>query len=80
MIEMNYEALINDLEGQSRRLLEFLGLSWEPACMDFHRTERSVATASYWQVRQPLYQSSSGRWRNYDQHLGPLYAALSKHG
>ena len=80
MIEMNYEALINDLEGQSRRLIEFLGLGWEPACMDFHRTERSVATVSYWQVRQPLYQSSVGRWRNYEQHLSPLFAALSKHG
>jgi tetratricopeptide (TPR) repeat protein len=79
MIEMNYEALINDLEGQSRRLIEFLGLRWEPACMDFHRTERSVATVSYWQVRQPLYQSSAGRWRNYEKHLGPLFAALSKH-
>ena len=76
MLEMNYEALINDLEGQSRRLIEFLGLRWEPACMDFHRTERSVATVSYWQVRQPLYQSSAGRWRNYEKHLGPLFAAL----
>jgi tetratricopeptide (TPR) repeat protein len=80
MLEMNYETLINDLEGQSRRLIQFLDLRWEPACMDFHRTERSVATVSYWQVRQPLYQSSVGRWRNYEQHLGPLFAALSRHG
>jgi tetratricopeptide (TPR) repeat protein len=79
MIEVNYEALTGDLEGQSRRLIEFLGLGWEPACMDFHRTERPVATVSYWQVRQPLYQSSVGRWRNYERHLGPLFAALSKH-
>jgi tetratricopeptide (TPR) repeat protein len=79
MIEVNYEALTEDLEGQSRRLIEFLGLDWEPACMDFHRTERPVATVSYWQVRQPLYQSSVGRWRNYEKHLGPLLAALSQH-
>jgi tetratricopeptide (TPR) repeat protein len=79
MIEVNYEALVDDLEGQSRRLIEFLGLGWEPACMDFHRTERPVATVSYWQVRQPLYQSSVGRWRNYEKHLGPLFAALNQH-
>jgi tetratricopeptide (TPR) repeat protein len=79
MIEVNYEALIDDLEGQSRRLIEFLGLAWEPACMDFHRTERPVATVSYWQVRQPLYHSSVGRWRNYEKHLGPLFSALSTH-
>ena len=79
MIEVNYEALIHDLEGQSRRLIEFLGLDWEAACMDFHRTERPVVTVSYWQVRQPLYQSSMARWRNYEKHLSPLFAALSKH-
>jgi tetratricopeptide (TPR) repeat protein len=79
MIEVNYEALTEDLEGQSRRLIEFLGLGWEPACLDFHRTERPVATVSYWQVRQPLYQSSVGRWRNYENHLRPLFAALSHH-
>ena len=76
MIEMNYEALITDLEGQSRRLIEFLGFEWEPACMDFHRTERSVATVSYWQVRQPLYQSSVRAVAELRQHLGPLFAAL----
>ena len=79
MIEVNYEALTDDLKGKSRRLIEFLGLRWEPACMDFHRTERPVATVSYWQVRQPLYRSSVGRWRNYENHLGPLFATLSKH-
>jgi hypothetical protein len=77
MIEVNYEALTDNLEGESRRLVEFLGLEWEPACMDFHRTERPVSTVSYWQVRQPLYRSSVGRWRNYERHLGPLIAALS---
>ncbi|MCC8977394.1 tetratricopeptide repeat-containing sulfotransferase family protein [Bradyrhizobium acaciae] len=79
MIEMNYETLTADLEGQSRRLIEFLGLEWEPACLDFHLTERPVSTVSYWQVRQPLYQSSVGRWRNYEKHLGPLFEALSRH-
>jgi hypothetical protein len=80
MIKVDYEALTADLEGQSRRLIEFLGLEWEPACMYFHRTERPVATVSYWQVRQPLYQSSVGRWRNYEKHLGPLFTGLNEHG
>jgi tetratricopeptide (TPR) repeat protein len=75
-IDIHYEALIADLEGESRRLIAFLGLDWEPACLDFHRTERIVATASGWQVRQPLYDRSVGRWRNYERHLGPLLEAL----
>ncbi|PAY07411.1 hypothetical protein CK489_16765 [Bradyrhizobium sp. UFLA03-84] len=79
MIEMNYETLTEDLEGQSRRLIRFLGLDWEPACMNFHLTERPVSTLSYWQVRQPLYQSSVGRWRNYEKHLDPLFTALTRH-
>jgi hypothetical protein len=76
MIEVNYEKLVADLEGESRRLIEFLGLDWDPACLDFHRTERTVATVSHWQVRQPIYSSSIRRWQNYEKHLGPLYAAL----
>jgi tetratricopeptide (TPR) repeat protein len=76
MIEINYEKLVADLEGESRRLIEFLGLDWEPACLDFHRTERTVATVSHWQVRQPIYSSSIGRWRHYEKHLAPLFAAL----
>jgi tetratricopeptide (TPR) repeat protein len=79
MIEVNYEKLVGDLEGESRRLIEFLGLEWEPGCLDFHQTERTVATVSHWQVRQPLYASSVGRWRNYAKYLGPLLAILSGH-
>lgn len=77
MIEVNYERLVSDLEGESRRLIDFLGLAWEPACLDFYRTERTVATVSHWQVRQPIYSSSVGRWRKYEKHLGALFAALS---
>ena len=76
MLEIEYEALVADLEGQSRRLIEFLGLNWEPSCLDFHRTERAVLTASTWQVRQPLYSRSVGRWRHYERHLDPMLAAL----
>jgi tetratricopeptide (TPR) repeat protein len=76
MLEVEYEALIADLEGESRRLIAFLGLDWEPACLEFQRTERTVTTASSWQVRQPLYDRSVGRWRNYQRHLTPLFREL----
>jgi tetratricopeptide (TPR) repeat protein len=72
ILVIDYEKLVEDLEGQSRRLIEFLGLAWEPACLDFHLTERPVLTASAWQVRQPLYSRSIGRWRHYERHLAPL--------
>jgi hypothetical protein len=72
ILAIDYEKLVWDLEDESRRLIEFLGLEWEPACLDFHRTERPVLTASAWQVRQPVYRRSVGRWRWYERHLGPL--------
>jgi hypothetical protein len=76
MHTIDYEALVADLEGESRRLIAFLGLDWEPACLEFHKTERPVLTASGWQVRQPLYTHSVGRWRHYERHLGPLLQVL----
>jgi hypothetical protein len=76
MHEVEYEALVADLEGESRRLIAFLGLEWEPACLEFHLTQRAVATASGWQVRQPLYDRSVGRWRNYESYLAPLLDGL----
>jgi hypothetical protein len=75
-LNVYYEALVDDLEGESRRLIDFLGLDWEPACLSFHETKRMVNTASSWQVRQRLYTSSVGRWLHYRDHLRPLYAAL----
>lgn len=75
-IEVDYEAVVDDTEAQARRLLEFLELPWEEACLTFYRTERPVRTASVNQVRQPVYRSSSGRWRQHARNLGPLLAAL----
>lgn len=77
MLTVDYEKLVGDLERESRLLVDFLGLDWDPACLDFHRTERTVVTASSWQVRQPVYQRSVGRWRNYERHLGPLSDVLA---
>jgi tetratricopeptide (TPR) repeat protein len=71
-LEIDYEALIEDQEGGSRRIIEFLGLPWDERCLDFHKTERKVGTASNWQVRQKLYKTSKERWRNYEKWVGPL--------
>lgn len=76
MLEVRYEDLVADLEGQSRGIVSFLDLPWNAACLDFHRTERTVLTSSDWQVRQPIYSRSVGRWRNYERHLGPLLESL----
>ncbi len=75
-LELRYEDLVADLEGQSRRMLAHCGLEWDSAVLDFHKTERPVRTASVMQVRQPIYASSIGRWRNYEPWLGPLIEAL----
>jgi tetratricopeptide (TPR) repeat protein len=80
MLTVDYEVLVADPEGETRRLIEFLGLGWEPACLEFHRTERPVFTAASWEVRQPIYRRSIGRWRHYERHLGPLLEVLSRGG
>ena len=74
--DVDYEETVADLEGTARRLLAACDLEWEPACLDFHRTRRPVCTASFTQVRQPVYQSSVGRWRNYETELADLFAEL----
>jgi len=71
-LTVDYEDLVADLEGQSRRLIAFLGLEWNSACLEFHKTQRSVATASSWQVRQPLYARAVGRWRHYARQIEAL--------
>ncbi|MFI4986817.1 MAG: tetratricopeptide repeat protein [Alphaproteobacteria bacterium] len=76
ILDVPYEALVADQEGWSRRLVDFLGLAWDERCLAFYEKERLVRTASLWQVRQPIYASSVGRWRHYAKHLGPLFAAL----
>jgi hypothetical protein len=72
ILDVPYAGLIAEQEAWSRRMLEFIGLPWDPRCLDFHRTERPVVTASYWQVRQKLYGDSLQRWRNYRKFIGPL--------
>jgi tetratricopeptide (TPR) repeat protein len=67
-----YEDVVEDLEGNVRRILEFCGLEFEPACVEFYKTERSVSTASSEQVRRPIFLGGLFQWRNYEPWLGPL--------
>lgn len=76
MLELDYEELVGDPEGQTRRLLDHCGLGWNQACLDFHRSSRPVHTASVMQVRQPIYRSSVQKWRAYGELLRPLLDAL----
>ncbi len=76
MLEVRYEDVVADLEGQARRMVAFIGLDWDDACLAFHRTQRVVRTASAAQVRQPVYATSVGRREAYGALLDPLLAAL----
>ena len=76
VLRVHYEDLVDDLEGGVRRLLQHCELEFEPACVEFHRTERSVRTASSEQVRQPLYREGLDQWRRYEPWLTPLREAL----
>ena len=76
ILRVQYENVVADTETQVRRLLNYLDLPFEEACLEFHKTKRSVRTASSEQVRQPIYTSGLEQWRNYDAWLDPLKAAL----
>ena len=76
ILDLDYEVITQNQKRETQRLLEFVGLEWEEACMDFHTTKRAVQTASSHQVRREMYQGSSNEWRNYEAHLGPLLDAL----
>jgi hypothetical protein len=78
MMDVQYEELVEDLEGVARRVLRHCGLAWEDACRDFHDTKRTVRTASLMQVREPLYRSSIGSWHRYAKDLTPLAEALGQ--
>ena len=76
IMDVHYEDLVGDLESTARRMVSRCGLAWDARCLDFHRTERPIRTASATQVRQPLYRDSVGRWRKYESFLAPLFAEL----
>ena len=76
IFEMVYEELVEDTETWARRMIDFMGLEWEPGVLEFQDLERPVKTASVWQVRQPVYKTSKARWKRYEAHLGPLEEAM----
>ncbi len=78
ILDVVYEEVVADTEGQARRILEFLELPWDPACLDFHTLDRPVKTASAMQVRQPIYQGSVERWRRYGPLVEPMAAAMGE--
>jgi hypothetical protein len=74
---VQHEDVVEDIEGAVRRLLDFCGLSFEPQCLEFYKTERSVRTASSEQVRQPIFKDGLDQWRHFEPWLGPLKDALT---
>ncbi len=76
ILELDYEELVARQDEKSREIIAHCGLDWDPRCLAFHETDRTVRTASSWQVRQPIYARSVGRWRRYEKFLGPLLEAL----
>ena len=76
VLDVQYEDVVADLEGQVRRILDYCELDWEESCLRFHETSRSVKSASSEQVRQPIYTSAVHTWRHYEAHLGPLIETL----
>jgi hypothetical protein len=73
---VDYEEMVADFEGVARRLIAWCGLEWEASCLDFHKTDRPIRTASVTQVRQPIYTRSVARWRHYEQDLAALFREL----
>ncbi|MGA3157623.1 MAG: sulfotransferase [Steroidobacteraceae bacterium] len=78
LLTVPYERLVSDPESWSRALVNFIGLPWDPCCLDFHLADRSVITASKWQVRQKISSASVERWRNYEPFIAPLLALATE--
>jgi hypothetical protein len=76
VLRIQYEDVVEDLEGNVRGILDFCGLPFEPACLAFHKTERSVRTASSEQVRRPIFKEGIDQWRHFEPWLGSLRSAL----
>ncbi len=72
ILEVNYEDVVDDLEGSARKMLEYIGVAWQPEVLKFNELDRTVKTASVWQVRQPIYKTSKAKWKRYESHLAPL--------
>lgn len=78
-LDIQYEELVADKEAQTRQLIDYCALPWNDACLEPHKNERSIRTASITQVRQPVHTTSVERWRGYEKHLQPLFEALGEY-
>jgi hypothetical protein len=76
VLDVPYEQLLEDQEGFTRRMIEFIGMPWDDACLSFHENRRTVKTASNLQVREPIHKKSRGRWHKYERDLEPLVARI----
>lgn len=79
ILDVSYENMVENTEEMTRKIIDFVGLEWDDACLNFHETERKVKTASLEQVRKPIYTSSVGKWRRYEEFLEPLKKSLGKY-
>jgi Sulfotransferase family len=79
ILDVRYEDVVADLEGEARRIISYCDLSWDERCLSFHKTDRPVRTASATQVREPIYNTAIGRWRVYEDYLEPLLCELGKY-
>ncbi|MBF0471501.1 MAG: tetratricopeptide repeat protein, partial [Gammaproteobacteria bacterium] len=77
ILDINYEDVVSDLEGSARKMLDYIGVAWEPQVLAFNELDRPVKTASVWQVRQPIYTTSTAKWRRYEAALAPLLAGTN---
>ncbi len=72
ILELNYEDVVDDLEGSAKKMLHYIGVEWQKDVLKFNELDRTVKTASVWQVRQPIYKTSKAKWKRYEKHLSPL--------
>jgi hypothetical protein len=80
ILDVAYEDVVADIEPNARRIIDFLGLEWQDACIDFHRQDAAVTTASAAQVREKAHTRSVGRWQKFDTHLAPMKKVLANAG
>lgn len=78
ILEINYEDMVENTEAMARKMLDYIGVEWEPQVLNFNELDRPVKTASVWQVRQPIYKTSKAKWMRYEKHLAPLIAGTNK--
>ena len=79
-LDFPYEKVTEDTEGYARKLIDYVGMDWEPDCLNFHETKRQVRTASLSQVREPIYKTSVAKWKNYEREMAPFIEEMERQG